>query len=134
MTPHSKTEQETRGSMPSFDRLKPGMTAERELSVEERLTVSHTGSPVLSTPMMISLMENVAMNLAQRHLRSGFTTVGYEVSIKHKAPAAAGAAIKVWCNLMEVDGRKLLFEVRVSEGEKIIGQGLHRRTIIPISR
>ena len=120
--------------MPDFDQLKPGMTAEREWSVEERLTVSHTGSPVLSTPMMISLMESVAMNLAQIHLPAGFTTVGYEVSIKHKAPAVAGAASKVWCNLMEVDGRKLLFEVRVTEGEKIIGQGLHRRTIIPISR
>lgn len=120
--------------MQNFDQLKPEMAAERELKVEDRLTVSHTGSPVLSTPWMISLMESVAMNLAQCHLPAGYTTVGYEVSVKHKAPAFIGAAIKVSCRLREVDGRKLLFEVRVSEGEKIIGEGLHRRTVIPISR
>lgn len=118
--------------MRDFDQLKPGMTAERQLAVEERLTVSHTGTPVLSTPMMISLMEKVAMNLAQEHLPSGFTTVGYEVSVRHKAPAGIGAALTIWCRLVEVDGRKLLFEVRATEGEKIVGEGLHRRTIIQV--
>jgi predicted thioesterase len=119
--------------MNQFAQLKSGMTAERRLAVEEGLTVSHTGTPVLSTPMMISLMEKVAMNLAQEHLPAGFTTVGYEVCVRHKAPARIGAAIKVWCRLTEVDGRKLLFEVRATEGEKIVGEGLHRRTIIPVT-
>jgi predicted thioesterase len=120
--------------MQSFDHLHPAMTAEQERRVEERLTVSHTGTPVLSTPMMISLMERVAMNLAQEHLPAGFTTVGYEVLVKHKSPALLGAAIKVWCRLMEVDGRKLLYEVRVLQGGKVIGERTHRRTIIPVSR
>ena len=119
--------------MDDFSRLKPGMTAERELAVEEGLTVSHTGTPVLSTPMMISLMEKVAMNLAQEQLPAGFTTVGYEVSVKHKAPARIGAVIKVWCRLAEADGRRLLFEVRATDGERVVGEGLHRRTIIPIT-
>ncbi len=119
--------------MQNFDQLKAGMTAERDVRVEERLTVSHTGVPVLSTPMMISLMENVAMNLAQCNLPAGYTTVGYEVHVKHKAPARGGATVKVCCRLEEVDGRRLLFEVRVTEGGKVIGLGLHRRTIIPVS-
>ena len=119
--------------MREYGGLTPGMTAEREVPVEERLTVSHTGTPVLSTPMMISLMERAAMTLAEEHLPAGFTTVGYEVSVKHKAPARIGALIKVWCRLVEVDGRKLLFEVRVTEGDKIVGEGLHRRTIIPVT-
>jgi len=119
--------------MQEYGKLTPGMTAERELPVEERLTVSHTGTPVLSTPMMISLMEKVAMTLAQEHLSTGFTTVGYEVSVKHKAPARIGALIRVWCRLVEVDGRKLLFDVRVTEGEKTVGEGMHRRTIIRVT-
>jgi predicted thioesterase len=119
--------------MREFGQFTPGMTAERELPVEDRLTVSHTGTPVLSTPMMISLMEKVAMNLAQGCLAAGFTTVGYEVSVRHKAPARIGAVIKVWCRLVEVDGRRLLFEVRVTEGDKIVGEGLHRRTVIQVT-
>jgi len=109
------------------------MTAERDLPVEETLTVSHTGTPVLSTPMMISLMERVAMTLVQERLSAGFTTVGYEVSVKHKAPARLGAVIRVWCKLVEVDDRRLLFEVRVTEGDKTVGEGLHRRTIIRVT-
>jgi len=120
--------------MREYGQLSAGMTAERELPVEEKLTVSHTGTPVLSTPMMISLMEKVAMNLAQGQLPAGFTTVGYEVNVRHKAPARIGALIRVWCRLVEADGRRLLFEVRVTEGDKTVGEGFHRRTIIPVAK
>jgi predicted thioesterase len=116
----------------SFDNLRPGMTAERTITVEPQHTVSHTKTPVLSTPVMISMMENVAKDLTQEFLTTAFTTVGYEVNIKHKAPAALGTEVKVWTRLLEAAGRKLLFEVRVSQGEKVIGEGLHRRTIIQI--
>ena len=66
-------------------------------------------------------------------LPAGFVTVGYEVHVKHKAAAAVGSQVRVWCKVLEADGRKLLFEVHVTEGEKVIGEGRHRRTIIPYS-
>ncbi len=116
----------------NFDKIQPGLNAECTITVERRHTVSHTKTPVLSTPMMISMMENVAKDLTQDLLPAGFTTVGYEVNVKHKAPAGLGSEVKVWTRLVEADGRKLLFEVRVSQGDKIIGEGLHRRTIIQI--
>ena len=116
----------------NFDEIQPGLNAECTVTVEQRHTVSHTKTPVLSTPMMISMMENVAKDLTQDLLPAGFTTVGYEVNVKHKAPAVLGSEVRVWTRLVEADGRKLLFEVRVSQGDKIIGEGLHRRTIIQI--
>jgi fluoroacetyl-CoA thioesterase len=117
--------------MSDFESIKPGLTAECTVTVNEKLVVTHTKAPVLSTPMMISLMEGVAKDLIQSLLPPGFTTVGYEVHIKHKAAALMGARVKSWCRLLEADGRKLLFEVRVTEGDRIIGEGQHRRTIIP---
>jgi len=119
--------------MADFDQIKPGMLDERILTVEEKHTVSHTKVPVLSTPMMIGLMEIVSKDLVQPFLPPGYTTVGFEVNIKHKAPAFIGSQIAVWSKVLEADGRKLLFEVRVTEGEKVIGEGLHRRTIIQVS-
>ncbi len=119
--------------MSNFETIKPGLTSERVVTVDEKLAVAHTKIPVLSTPMMISLMEGVAKDLIQGLLPPGFITVGYEVHVKHKAAAAVGSQIKVWCKLIQVDGRKLLFEVRATEGSKIIGEGDHRRTIIPYS-
>jgi fluoroacetyl-CoA thioesterase len=117
--------------MSEFESIKPGLTAECRVAVDESLVVTHTKVPVLSTPMMIGLMEGVAKDLIQSLLPPGFTTVGYEVHIKHKAAAALGTQVKSWCRLLDADGRKLLFEVRVTEGEKVIGEGQHRRTIIP---
>lgn len=119
--------------MPNFDEIKPGIANERVFTVEENLTVSHTKVPVLGTPMMIGLMELVSKDLVQPLLPSGHTTVGYEVNVKHKAPAFVGDKIKVWSKLLEADGRKLLYEVRVTHGDKVIGEGLHRRTVIQVS-
>jgi fluoroacetyl-CoA thioesterase len=120
------------GSM-DFENIKPGLEAENEITVEIRHTVSHTGTPVLSTPMMISVLELLAKDLVQELLPAGFTTVGYEVQVKHKSPSFLGARVKMRARLLEADGRKLLFEVRVTEGERVVGEGLHRRTIIPMS-
>jgi fluoroacetyl-CoA thioesterase len=83
--------------------------------------------------MMISMMERVCMDLVQPLLPSGRTTVGFEVHVRHKAPASLGASLVVGCKLLEVNGRKLLFEVQVTEGDRLIGAGTHRRTIISVS-
>ena len=119
--------------MLTMDSIKPGLTAQKVVTVDRSLSVTHTKTPVLSTPMMISLMESVCIELVQDLLPPGFITVGYEVHVKHKAAAFIGAQVKVWCKALEVDGRRLLFEVRVTEGDRIIGEGQHRRTIIPYS-
>ena len=119
--------------MESFKNIKPGLVFERTLNVVEKLCVTHTKIPVLSTPMMISLMEGVSKDLVAGLLPEGFITVGYEVHVKHKAAAPIGTQIRVWTKIVEVNGRKLLFEVRVTAGDRIIGEGLHRRTVIPYS-
>ena len=121
-------------SLDGFDRIKPGMTLERVVPVDESLTTSRTGAPVLSTPMMILLMEQVSAELADSLLPENFTTVGYEVCIKHKAPARLGARLTARSTVLEADGRKILFEVNVTEGDKVIGTGTHRRTAIALTR
>jgi predicted thioesterase len=117
-----------------FENIKAGMSADRSFVVEERFTTSRIGTPVLSTPMMILLMEKTCADLVGPLLPPAFTTVGFEVNVRHRAPARLAATISVSCKLLEVDERKLHFEVRVCEGEKVIGEGTHRRTIISTAR
>lgn len=117
--------------MTSFESIRVGLGSERLTIVDERLAAMHTRTPVLATPYMIQLMEGVCKDLIQELLPSGFITVGYEVHVKHKAAAAVGTKVKTECTLIEVDGRKLLFDVRVTAGDKLIGEGQHRRTIVP---
>jgi fluoroacetyl-CoA thioesterase len=116
----------------SLEEINAGLNDQRDIVVEERHTVTHTKTPVLSTPQMISMMERVAMDLTQRYLPPGFTSVGFEVHIRHRAPALLGSTVTVYSKLLEADGRRLLFEVRVTQSEKTIGEGMHRRTIIQI--
>jgi predicted thioesterase len=114
--------------------LAPGMERGDEFPVDGRLVTNVGGTieaSVLSTPGMISMMEGCATALAYEHLPDGWATVGFEVCIKHVAAAAKGSTCKVRATLREVvDGRKLRFEVEVTEGDRTIGVGTHERRIV----
>lgn len=114
--------------------LAPGIERSVEFTVEGRLVTDvggTIGASVLSTPGMISVMEGCAMALAYEHLPEGQATVGFEVCVKHVAAAAEGATCRVRATLREiVDGRKLRFDVEVTEGDRTIGVGTHERRIV----
>ena len=116
------------------DGLVPGLERSDEFTVAPPLVtdVSGTiGSGVLSTPGMIGMMEASSQVLAYEHLPEGKATVGFEVCIKHVAAAAEGATCHTRAVLREViDGRKLRFDVEVSEGERTIGVGTHERRVV----
>ncbi len=89
------------------------------------------GSGVLSTPGMIGMMEGSSSMLVYEHLPKGQATVGFEVCVKHVAAAAEGAICRTRSTLREVvDGRKLRFDVEVTEGERTIGVGTHERRVV----
>lgn len=113
--------------------LQPGIEGRREEVVDDRLVTRHVGGDgVFATPAMISLMEITAHKSVEPHLPDGATTVGYEVHVRHLAPAEPGSRIVIETRLTEVrDGRKLLFEVTCHQGEVLIGSGTHRRAVVP---
>jgi fluoroacetyl-CoA thioesterase len=113
--------------------MEVGIEGRREEVVDERLTTRHVGGPGLfATPAMIGLMEQTCHKSVEPHLPPGTTTVGYEVHVKHLAPAAPGSTVVVETRLAEIrDGRKLLFHVSCRQGDRLIGEGIHRRTVVP---
>jgi fluoroacetyl-CoA thioesterase len=123
---------------PSEPTLEPGVEESERFPVEGRLVTDVGGTigvAVLSTPGMIALMERVSSVLAYRHLPEGSATVGFEVCIKHVAAAGEGSTVKVRSTLNEVvDGRKLRFDVEVTEGERTIGVGTHERRVIEVGK
>ena len=91
------------------------------------------GASVLSTPGMIAMMERNAARLAYEQLPDGKATVGFEVCVKHVAAVGEGATCRVSAVLREVvDGRKLRFDVEVTEGDRTIGVGTHERRVIEV--
>jgi predicted thioesterase len=56
------------------------------------------------------------------------------VHVWHRAAAKIGEPVQVSAKLIERDRRKLLFEVRVTAGDKIIGEGTHERFVIDLNK
>jgi len=114
--------------------LVPGIERSDEFTVAPPLVTDVGGTigvGVLSTPGMIGMMEGSAQMLAYEHLPEGKATVGFEVCVKHVAAAAEGTTCRTRATLREVvEGRKLRFDVEVTEGERTIGVGTHERRVI----
>jgi fluoroacetyl-CoA thioesterase len=126
------------GGRPDAPTLESGLERIDEFVVEGRLLTDVGGTigvSVLSTPGMIAVMERNSAVLSYQHLPEGSATVGFEVCVKHVAAAAEGARCKIRSTLREVvDGRKLRFEVEVTEGERTIGVGTHERRVIEVGK
>jgi fluoroacetyl-CoA thioesterase len=118
--------------------LEPGEARSEEFVVEGQLLTDvggTIGTAVLSTPAMIGMMEHCSSILAYESLPEGQATVGFEVCVKHVAAALRGTTCQVSSSLREVlDGRKLRFDVEVTEGERTIGVGTHERRVIGVGQ
>ena len=113
----------------------PGIAGQLEATVTgELLTKNLPGKAVLATPAMIGLMELAAHRSVEGLLADGFTTVGYEVHVRHLAPTRAGDTVVVTSLLTKTEGRKLYFDVSctASTGQQV-GTGTHKRVVVPIS-
>src|SRR2546430_11464632 len=62
----------------------------------------------------IGLMEGASHKVVEELLAEGQTTVGYEVHVRHLAPAPPGSTVLVTSRLQEVRDNKLVFEDRKS--------------------
>ena len=113
--------------------MKIGESLEKTFLVKPEHSASAVSSGsvyVLSTPMMIAFMEDVSLNLVQKCLEPGKTTVGYHVDIKHLAPAPIGKEVRVKSTLVEINGNRLKFKVEAYYKDKKIGEGIHERVIV----
>jgi predicted thioesterase len=114
-----------------------GMRGETSLVVADEHTAAHFGAGgvhVFGTPMMIGLMENAAWLVAQPELGEGETTVGTLVNVRHLSATRIGQKVTATAELVEIDGRRLVFSVRASDEHRLIGEGTHERAIIALDR
>ena len=96
--------------------------------------VGSGGLDVFATPLMVSLMENAAMNAVAPFLPEGATTVGAEINTTHIKPSALGIEVRATATLTAVEGRKLLFEIEACDATGLIGKGTHVRFIVDVER
>ena len=115
----------------SFPGIVPGLRGERRAVVTPAMATTHAGGDgVLMAIWMILEMELAAQDSTQPFLPADHTTVGCEIYVRHRRPTPVGEWFTATSELLEVDGRKLLFRVEARNLREVIGDGTLRRTIV----
>ncbi|WP_027660068.1 thioesterase family protein [Salinispora fenicalii] len=115
----------------------PGSTARVELTVTDADTAQAIGSgdvPVLGTPRILALAEAATVAAITRQLPGGATTVGVRIELDHRAATPVGRTVVARARLTEVDGRRLLFAISVTEGGSTVAEGRVERLLVDRQR
>src|SRR6202453_211811 len=90
--------------------------------------------PVLATPIMIMMMENAALNAIKPYLDAGESALGTRVDVRHLAATPAGRRVTGEARVTAVDGRRIEFSIRATDGNEEIGVGTHERMMIQLAK
>ncbi|GHJ06846.1 thioesterase [Micromonospora humidisoli] len=119
------------------DPFPPGLTARVELTVTEADTAAAVGSgdvPVLATPRVLALAEAATVAATAPGMPAGSTTVGVRVELAHLAATPVGRTVVADARLVGADGRRLLFEVTVTDGDTTVATGRVERALVDRQR
>lgn len=113
--------------------LRPGLSAELEVTVTPEKTADAMGNPgvhVFATPWVVTLLENVSSKVLAPHLPPGGGSVGTMVEMRHLAATPVGMKVRAKATILETDGRRVLFHVEASDEVETIAEGRHERFIV----
>jgi fluoroacetyl-CoA thioesterase len=113
-----------------------GAAKERKIRVNLGQSTSFLwkGENVFSTPSMISEMEETCRLLLKEEFLPDeeWDSVGTLVNIRHLKATPVGAEIKLKAKVVNVNNRRVTFEVDAVDKIEKIGEGIHERTIINV--
>lgn len=126
------------------DTLRPGITYEHKFTVPENKTVpalypeaeEFLAMPeVFATGFLVGFLEWACIKAVNPHLDwPAEQTVGIHIDVSHEAATPPGREVTARVELLEVDGRRLVFAVEAHDGINRISQGRHERFVIDKQR
>ncbi len=122
------------------DTLKPGIEYVHRFRVPQSKTVpalypeseEFVAMPeVFATGFLVGFLEWACIKAVKPHLDwPSEQTVGTHIDVSHLAATPPGLEVTAKVKLVEVDGRRLVFEVEAHDGVDLISRGKHERFII----
>lgn len=115
----------------------PTDSASVTVRVTEADTARALGSgdvDVLGTPRALALAEAATLRAAAASLAPGQTTVGTRVELDHVAPSPVGATVRADAELVYRSGRRLTFDVRLTQDGREVAAGRVVRAIVDRDR
>lgn len=122
------------------DTLRPGLTYRHRFTVTPAKTVpalypESDEFPVMpevfATGYLVGFLEWACIKAINPHLDwPREQTVGTHINVSHSAATPPGLEVVAEVELVAVEGRKLSFKVRASDGVDLISEGTHERFVI----
>jgi predicted thioesterase len=110
-----------------------GICAQVELVVKAADTAARLGTgdvDVLATPRIVGLCEEATVRALSGHIPEGQTSVGFRVEISHVAPIRVGTTVVAVATLERTEGRRLVFNVSVSDQCGLVAAGRITRVLV----
>ena len=114
-------------------RLDIGRRYESQTRVEEWMTAQNAGNKgvdVLSTPMLVQLIEDAAMQCLAPVLDGGQVSVSSYIDVSHIAPTPVGLILRTEVEIISIDGPRINFAVAAFDEKEKIAEGTHERYLI----
>lgn len=90
---------------------------------------------VFATGYLVGLLEWACIQLVNPHLDwPREQTVGTHINVSHSAATPPGLVVTVKARLVEIDGRRLSFDIEAHDGVDPITKGTHERFVIDYAR
>lgn len=118
---------------PVREKLQAGRTFSRQTRVEEWMTAEKAGNKgvdVLSTPMIVQLIEDAAMACIGPVLNDSLVSLGTHIDLEHHKPVPVGFIVRTEVELVLVDGPRLSFAVQVFDEQEAVAEGTHERYVM----
>ena len=120
--------------------LQPGLESEFSFKVPDSKTVPalypessefQEMPEVFATGFMVGFLEWACIMALKPHLNwPQEQSVGTQIDVSHCAATPPGLTVTARVKLVEIDGRRLKFEVEAHDGIELIGSGTHERFVI----
>ncbi|HIZ54624.1 MAG TPA: hypothetical protein H9671_00245 [Firmicutes bacterium] len=113
--------------------LETGLLFRQTATVQEDMLACRVGSgelAVYATPALIALVEKTAAEGLKEYLLPEQSSVGTKAEISHLAPTPLGMQVTAEVVIQEIDRRRVVFSVRVTDEKEKIAEGTHERFII----
>ncbi|HEY4441153.1 MAG TPA: thioesterase family protein [Candidatus Elarobacter sp.] len=113
-------------------KIEVGRTYQSQTRVEEWMTADKGGNrgvDVLSTPMLLQLVEEAAMQCVAPVLSDDEVTLGTHVDLAHLSATPVGLIVRIEVEVLKVDGRRIEFAFTAFDEREKIAEGTHERYV-----
>lgn len=120
-----------------YNEMIPGLLGRSEMVVREEDLVSQPGKidvDVLSTPRLVQLLEEAALEAIEKFIPTDQLSLGTEVKMKHLSPTPLGMKVTAHALLKEVNENRLFFLVDAYDEKEKVAEGEHERILVTKER